>query len=415
MPEVVHSDAWATSLRQQTRGLVRGWTVEEARGKVRLKVRADGQPSESITLPFAWSASAAGDAYVRIRNIFKLVSAEGYSLKQAAEVADGKAPKLTEQQDWPGAVERFKQQKLQHGTTIKLATWLGKYAPVLTDAVELLTGRKPPTTPADLIDRCIRAWDPGSRTRQERARNLAQFLRYCVTREQFPAIWQPPADLKDHIGRKPADARSQKSDPISDQQIINLLASLPDDDAGRRWADAIRLIAELGLRPVELLHLDVRTDRRTGETYWWCSYEKRAGGGVTKPRRLQELPPVDDGGVVQQWNLKSRWHEGKIELPPLGMRNGAAESLANYLDRRPGWQAIRAEMEAHGQRLTPYSFRHGYSLRCHSVGTIPVGDIALVMGHSLAVHCSSYPWASDEGVSASFMKARESISTRRPL
>ena len=141
VPEVVHSDAWAASLRQQTRAIARGWTVEEARGKVRLKVRPEGMPSESLMLPFAWSAAAAGDAYVRIRNIYALMASDGLSLKQAAEVAAGKAPKLTEQQDWEGAVERFKQQKLQHGTVIKPATWEAKYAPVLTDAIELLTGQ----------------------------------------------------------------------------------------------------------------------------------------------------------------------------------------------------------------------------------------------------------------------------------
>ena len=409
MPEVVHSDAWAASLRQQTRGLARGWTVEEARGKVRVKVRPDGNPSESLTLPFPWSAAAAGDAYVRIRNLYALVQ-EGYSLKQAAMVAEGKAPKLTEQQDWHGAVDRFKDQKLHHGTVIKPATWEAKYAPVVSDAVALLTGPKPPTTPADLIDRCIRKWDPGSRTRQERARNLAQFLRYCVAREQFPVIWQPPVDLKEHIGRKPADARSQKSDPITDQQIIDLLAALPDDEPGRRWSDAIKLIAELGLRPVELLHLNVRTDPKTGELYWQCSYEKRAGGGVTKPRRLQEMPLRDEQGIQQKWDLKVRWNQDQIELPPLGMRNGVAEAVANYLDRQAGWKSLRAQMELAGKRLTPYSFRHGYSLRCHSVGVIPVGDIALAMGHSLAVHCSSYPWAHEEGAAAAFARARKAIS-----
>ncbi len=408
MPEVVHSDAWATSLRQQTRALARGWTVEEARGKVRLKVRADGKPSESITLPFAWSAAGAGDAYVRMRNLYALVQ-EGYSLKQAALVADGKAPKLTEQQDWPGALERFKQQKLSHGTVIKPATWEAKYLPVLSDAVALLTGRKPPTTPAELIDRCIRSWDPGSRTRQERARNLAQFLRYCVAREQVPAIWQPPIDLKDAIGRKPADARSQKSDPITDQQIINLIASLPDDAAGQRWADVIRLMAELGLRPVELLHLSVRTDPASGESYWWCSYEKRAGGGVTKPRRLYPLPLQGDDREVEQWNLLLRWKAGLIELPSLRSGNGAADAIATYLNRREGWRALRTQLESNGQRLSCYSFRHGYSVRGHQRG-IDNGSMALAMGHSIEVHCRSYPWASEAGASAAFMRAEQRIA-----
>jgi integrase len=404
VPEVVHSDAWATSLRQQTRGLARGWTVEEARGKVRLKVRPDGQPSESISLPFAWAAASAGDAYVRIRNLYALVQ-EGYSLKQAALVADGKAPKLTEQQDWPGAIERFKQQKLSHGTAIKPETWAAKYQPVLSDAVALLTSRKPPTTAAELIDRCIRAWDPGSRTRQERARNLAQFLRYCVSREQLPVIWQPPLDLKDAIGRKPASATSQKSDPITDQQIINLLASLPDDVAGKRWADVIRLMAELGLRPVELLHLSVRTDPKTSEPYWWCSYEKRAGGGVTKPRRLWPLPLLSADGTLQEWNLLQRWQARLIELPPLRAGNGAADAIATYLNRREGWRSLRAQLEAEGGRLTCYSFRHGYSVRGHQ-RDIDNGSMALAMGHSIEVHCRSYPWASELGATAAFERAQ---------
>jgi len=414
MPAVRRVQDWEKTLRGQVKGLAAGWSAKEDRGRVRIKIRIPGQPEQSVTLQRPWPKDfdSAGDAYVRVRSIYKLMASEGYNLKQAALVAEGKAPKLTEQQDWCGSMERFKDQKLHHGNVIKPDTWAAKYLPVLNDAVALLTGRKPPTTPADLIDRCIRSWDPGSRTRQERARNLAQFLRYCVVREQFPPIWQPPADLKDAIGRKPADARSQKSDPITDQQIINLIASLPDDAAGQRWADALRLLAELGLRPVELLHLSVRTDPKTKELYWHCSYEKRAGGGVTKPRRLQEMPLRDEQGMQHQWDLKVRWKKERIDLPPLGMRNGAAEAVANYLDRQSGWKSLRAQMESAGKRLTPYSFRHGYSLRCHSVGVIPVGDIALAMGHSLAVHCSSYPWAHEEGAAASFDRARTPAKTR---
>jgi integrase len=406
MPAVVRAEDWEKTLRGQVKALATGWSVKEDRGRIRLKIRQPGLPEQSVTLQKPWPKDfdGAGDAYIRIRNIYKLMAAEGYSLKQAALVADGKAPKLIEQLDWLGAVERFKQQKLDHGTVIKLPTWEAKYGPVLSDAVAMLASSKPPTTPADLIDRCIRKWDPGSRTRQERARNLAQFLRYCVTREQFPAIWQPPIDLKDHIGRKPADARSQKSDPITDQQIINLLASLPDDDAGRRWADAIRLMAELGLRPVELLHLSVRIAPKTKELYWHCSYEKRAGGGVTKPRRLFPLPPCSDDGRRVQWNLLQRWQARLIKLPPLGSGNGVADSIATYLNRRDGWKALRADLVVNSQRLSCYSFRHSYSVRGHQLG-IDNGSMALAMGHSIEVHCRSYPWATEPGTAAAFERA----------
>ena len=405
MPKVRNLDHWAIAFREQVRQLGHGWTVRESpkSGRVMLKVR--GATEEAVTLAFPWAASAAADAQARVRNIYTLVQ-QGYTLKQAAMVAEGKAPKLTEQQDWPGAIERFKEQKLRHGNAIKSDTWDAKYQPVLTDAIAELMGRKPPTTPAELIDRCINHWAPGSRTRQERARNLCQFLRYAVTREQMPVIWQPPLDLKDAIGRKPATATSQKADPLTDQQISNLLASLPDDAAGQRWADVIRLMAELGLRPVELLHLSVRTDQKTGEAYWHCSYEKRAGGGVTKARRLFPLPLRQDDGDFVQWDLLQRWQDKLIELPPLGSGNGVADSIATYLNRREGWRSLRAELEAGGKRLSCYSFRHSYSLRCHQTNVIPVGEIALAMGHSIEVHCRSYPWSSEAGAAAAFARAR---------
>ena len=366
---------------------------------------SDGQ-AQRVTLPFAWSEADAGRAYVRILNIYKLVAEKGYTLKQAALVAEGKAPKLTEQQDWPGALERFKQRKLQHGTAIKPATWEAKYLPVLTDAVAMLASSKPPTTPAELIDRSISKWEPGSRTRQERARNLAQFLRHCVNREQFPVIWQPQTDLKEAIGRKPATATSQKSDELSDQQIIDLIDSLPKDDAGRRWADALKLLAELGLRPIELLHLSIKTDAKTKERFWWCGYEKRSGGGVTKARRLFPLALQADDGTLQEWKLLERW---PLVLPPLQSGNGAADAIGSYLNRREGWKGLRAEQEAAGKRVSVYAFRHSYSLRGHQRPPLDSGSMALAMGHSIEVHCRSYTWASESTASAAFMRAAQMI------
>ena len=393
---------WHESLQADVRALAVGWSIKERKGKAFLRVRLPEQTEASVTLPFEWTQSNKGDINARVRNIFALAQ-KGYTLRQAAEVAAGKAPKPIEQLDWQGALERFKGQKISHGNTIAPATWESKYNPVLADAIEYLTGLDQPTSPAELIDRCIKRWEPGSRTRQERARNLCQFLRHCISREQMPAIWQPPSDLKDHIGRKPANATSQKSDPITDEQIITLLASLPDDDAGMRWTDAIKLITELGLRPIELLFLQVKKDPKTKEPYWWCSYEKRTGGGVTKPRRLFPLPLID-GGKHVEWDLLNRWKNKKIYLPSLISGNGAADAIATYLNRRGGWKTLKAESEAMGERVSCYSLRHSYSVRGHQRG-IDNGSMALAMGHSIEVHCRSYPWATEAGTAAAFARA----------
>lgn len=77
-----------------------------------IEVRPPEGIAQRITLAFQWTEAEAARAYVRILNIYKLVTVEGYSLKQAAEIAAGKAPKLIEQLDWTGALERFKDQKV---------------------------------------------------------------------------------------------------------------------------------------------------------------------------------------------------------------------------------------------------------------------------------------------------------------
>jgi integrase len=412
MPAIRHAEPWAHALRTSVRtSTAEGWSISEFRGRVRLEVRQPGRPKQTTFLPFDWAKGSVGDVLTRARNIYVLM-AEGHTLKGAAEIADGKAPKPVA--DWAGAVERFKVQKLQHGRTLKPTTWARCYQPVLTDAVALLTGHRPPSNPADLIDLAIRKWEPGSRMRQIRAQSLAQFLRHCVEREHFPALWLPPSDLGSHVGSKASQtATTQKGDPLTDQQIINLLSSLPIDSAGCRWADAIRLMSELGLRPIELLFLTIKTDPATGRLYWWCTYRKRSGGGDTLPRRVHPLPLVDSDGIPQRWNLLQRWQAGLIDLPPLSSGNGAGDAIATYLGRQPGWRSLRAVMAEKGERAVPYSFRHSYSLRGHLRG-IDAGSVALSMGHSFEVHCRSYPWASASGAAEAFERANAALAVTTP-
>jgi len=414
MPAIRRQESWSEALRTSVRSsTARGWNVYEFRGQARLELRQPGQPKQTVILPFDWTKASVGDVLTRVRNIYPLV-AEGHSLKAAAEIADGKAPKPV--MDWAGAVERFKQQKMEHGRAIKPVTWDHSYAPVLNDAVAALTSKRPPTSPADLVDQMIRHWATGSRMRQIRAQSLAQFLRYCVSRERFPAVWMPPTDLREHVGSRPTEELNRsKGDPVEDQQIINLLSSLPSDAAGQRWSDALQLLAELGLRPIELVHLSVQKDRSTGQPYWWCSYRKRSGGGDTEPRRVHPLPLVDAEGQVQRWNLLERWQAGLIELPPLTSGTGAGDALGTYLSRQPGWCSLKALLAANGERLVPYSFRHSYSLRGHLRG-IDAGSVALSMGHSFEVHCRAYPWASQSGTAAAFERANAALmaSDRAP-
>ena len=407
MPKVVLQEVWEQQLRAQVKDLGRGWSVQRDRDKVRLKYRPKDQKGQTYTLEspkYTWEKTKAGDIYTRIRNIYSLVKKDQYSLKQADEITGGIAPKLIEQLDWEGAKDRFKNQKINHGDTIKPITWKKKYEPVLTDAVNLLIQGKV-SNPEDLVDKCIEKWETGSRTRQIRAQNLKQFLDYCVQREKFPVAWLLTTSLIDHIGKKPKGKKVIKGDPISDQQIINLINSFPDSDLGNMWADAIRLISEFGLRPIEVLHLSVKKDRATGEEYFYCSYEKRSGGGTTEPRALHPLPLIDDQGVVQQWNLIDRWKAKLIKVPNLEDSN----ALKQYLNRTNYWKSLKAELEANNENLKPYSLRHSYSLRGH-LRDIDAGSMADAMGHSYECHCREYSWASKKTTKSAFDKALEKVA-----
>lgn len=384
--------------------------ARSVRGKVELQLRPR-QPGNRIVLPFDWCEADWGDCYVRIRNVFA-VAVQGYSLQEAASLTEAKAP--GSKRDWDAMNTAFEHWKTTAENGIKQATWDHDYKPVIEDAVALLKSRTPPLMAQPLMLACVDGWRTGSRMRKIRVRSLAQFLNYCHEQHHLPEAWAAPKNLKPLIGaEKPAEAVRRKAHAFSsDQQIIDLLASLPTESelerervAAVQWKNATMLMAELGLRPIELLHLKTRTDELTGDPYWWCTYRKKGGNGATEPRRIHPLPLMSADGEIQQWNLLERWRAGLITLPPLESCNGAGECWKTYFSRRPYWLSLRQQMqELEDKRLTSYSFRHTYSVRGTRRG-IDSGSMADSMGHSLQTHCLHYPWSEKTSTAQAFAAA----------
>ena len=402
MPKKKRKARWEETLREDVRSLARGWSVQEDKGKIRLKLRyVPNQKDQSITLPFAWAENLRKAATTRINNIYNL-TLEGHSLKAAAKIADGKAPKI--ERDWAACLTNFHRYKTEHENAITQKTFEHDYEKVIKDAVTLLESKDPPTTPADLIELCIRDWKPGTPTRKRRTNSLCQFLEYCVTRENAPVSWLPPKDRKTHIGRKAAKTKTQKKDPLTDQEILILIEDLQTTEAGNRWANALKLLTVYGLRPVEITHLHVKQTPK-GKKYLFCSYEKRSGGGITKPRRLEPLPIENT-----DWKLLPLLDAKIIELPKLSSEgNGVAEQIRKYLERRKCWTSLKEKVKARNEELGTYSFRHSYSVRGHKLG-IDSGSMASAMGHSLEVHCREYPWATTATTQSAFDRARKVAS-----
>ena len=239
----------------------------------------------------------------------------------------------------------------------------------------------------DLLNKVADGLEPGSRYRQQVVRQTAEFLRYATGTKAGkilnPDKWTPPDRCTDYIGEKKGE--DEKKDPpiyLSDDEILQLIESLAVEHQqkshaieAKKWQFALQLCATYGLRPVEILHLEIRRGKL------WSCYITRSGGGTGKERELVPFHPE----WAEKWDLVKRV-KNKEALP--NCTAGAGEAMGTYL-KRPRennyWLEIRKT-----KKVTPYSFRHSYSERLHEVYGMSNKDAADLMGHHEGVHISVY-------------------------
>ena len=409
---------WSKHFQKQVRTLAKevgleGLTVVKNGGRVQIKVRkSEGKKvisQETVMLPIPWAEQASGDAYTRVRNIARFMK-DGHTLKASANMAQNRAPKKGK--DWRKILKSFKDQKINFGTAISEATFNKQYLPPCEMVVEVMSKKNPPTNPRDLIDICVKDWKPESVSRKHRTRAIKQFLDHAVSRESVADIWTPPSDLKQHIGKaKPRDVINQKAAAFeSDIQILDFLETLPTDssykkdaEAATSWFNCFCLMAELGLRPIEINYLKVLFDPIEKEHFWQCTYIKKSGNGATEPRRIEPLPLIDRDGNEIKWNLLEKFRRNLLPLPE--KVNG--EAAGTYLKRRQSWKNLKELMQkTQGANITCYSFRHYYALRCH-LKLIDSGSASLSMGHSIEAHHRNYPYSKRSTTTKAFKRARE--------
>lgn len=390
---------WVQALRTLLRReLGPAWCVVEQRGKTKLNVRLDDGTRAYATLPISWEAASARAIQDAVEEVARLVR-KGRTLKAAVEIVSrtaerGAAAPAAARNDsshlllecWKG----FGDFKVSQSGQIKANTWKTVYARTEKRLMQVLHA----TDAKSLLEMAAAAWEPGSRSRQIALQHLSSMLRWGVEEGRLPAeAWEPPSQLNRFLGDR--SVKKEPRTPLDDEQILQLLAALPvdskhprDREAARRWSFAFQLMAAYGLRPVEIHHLRIETK---GKRRLWCDYCKRSGGGVTKPRTLRALHPEWE----KEWRLLERITAGEA-LPPAG--GGVAEAARRYLMRQPVWKPMAAA------GCTPYSFRHGWALRCHTQYPLISTRIAAeVMGHSPAVHSDVYgSWTDDRVIDDAF-------------
>ncbi len=405
---------WEIAIRVETahalsrKGCPRGWALTEHRGFARLNItaKAGGGKRRQIQLPIPWHfdhAKKIGEAVCRIDDDFS----SGIEPEQAAKKiaftsseqsgngsTTAQRTNLEQQIDWNDLIERYREYKIRSGE-IKESTWTRVHRHHMKLVLEAFATRQPPRSAPQLLDRLTLHWadKPGGRTRQIQMQATSALLRWAVAQGQLPATqWEPPTDLSPFVGR----SRSAKAvtTPLEVDHILALARALPDP----RWRLAFQLMAAYGLRPEELQHLQLRDGRL------WCTYEKVASRGKTKPRALRLLP-CDDWAA--DWKLAEQFCPG--DLPP--MRSGfCGNDIRQYLHRRPFWNKLRQDYEAKGEKLVPYSCRHGYAHRAHVICDLPPKVVAAAMGHSVQTHLAAYSrWCGDDVVDDAFAKAEQRL------
>jgi integrase len=238
-------------------------------------------------------------------------------------------------------------------------------------------------------------WADRPRSRELCVQALDRWLRFCVHDHGLPAgSWTlSERDSKRFRGRR---AEKRVKATLTDLEILQLVEATTHTG----WRNALMLLALYGLRPEELNHLQAREHPSTGDLMLFCSYRKTCGQHRGEARWLLPCPLINSHGESVTWQLPGLMKAGLLELPPLGTKY----ALQTYLRRQPLWHHLSQQAADRGEWLRPYAFRDSYSLRCHRLG-IESGAVAAAMGHSLAVHSSSYRWADEAQTALAFQQA----------
>jgi len=385
-----------------------GFSVVNDRGVVVLLFRSKGQPSQRVSMTgfdpeIRFREEDEERAITYIRQTYKLwAEADGDRtlkdcLKEVKSTSDVQ-PQAEEEVTWATIAAAMKEAKLDFGKKIQPQTWKTNWAPILDEAVRVLGRKNAPGDGYELLKAVLKNWAHAPTVQKECGRYLARFMEFAVRRYKVPRSWLITQADRDEL--IPKRTKKRKKAVLEDAEILDFIDLVQQENPA--WANLFRLLAQFGLRPVEIEHLTVVPDptSKTGEKVFYCAYEKVGGQEDTEPRYLRPMHfrrSEDDKPVL--WPLVEAWEAGTLKLPDLKAFNGHA--CNRYLHRKrngkpagPVQQRWKELIDKYAALPTEdwvrvYSLRDGFGVRCYREG-LDKTVIAAAMGHSAAVHERSY-------------------------
>jgi integrase len=403
--------AWISALRHLLKtehGY--GWSIREHRGKVQLTRRFEDGSRSSVSLDLPWDASCQTGVVNAIGEIRQRMEAQGLSLPEAYALIRSAPTSESGRLDWVVVVDQFlASREGRRMTTLRdLRTRMNRTLEVLEAAPRPRDGRSLMRAYAAAH---FGACPAGGVGRKRQLLDVAALLRFAVTRAGAPDRWLPPPAEEIEVLIGHADRHHEDSIPIKPEQLAALLDAL--QQAGKEELHlAVALVGLFGLRPAELGVL--RVDE--GRLYAGSVKRNARTLKVAKPERRVlplDLPGHDGEGTRAVALLES----GLVKLPAAirsqaaaGSYKGVGDAFRQLLDRFPFWQSMAAATPG----LTPYSLRHGYAWRGHKgyERSIPVRDLAALMGHNPATHHRHYgKWTDEAGLEEAVARATASSTT----
>jgi hypothetical protein len=402
MPKTTAGAAWEIGFRGAVRAALPGWTVSERAGRIQVRVRPAEGKAQSAVLPLDWSTGSL-DKTIRLLNRAAKIMASGQtdSLKDAITAAQGASTTMKPALNWPEVSDGLRSALIQGRNEILPKTWVMNYKPFVDEALGLLAAGKASDGHA-LLKLTLRKWEGKPPSRAACCIALRNLTDHAIARHHAARCWQITAlDIKELRGKA---AKRRRKATLSDTELQFLIGGIESRNPG--WANVIRLLTLLGLRPIELQHL-VPNRKEDGSLGLWCSYEKTCGSSQTEQRQLEPCWLQDIDGSPIRWKVIEQFHAGRLELP-LGNDGKPRKLNGHYVEQflriQPEWAELKTTCADRGEWLRGYSFRDSFSLRCHRQ-KIELGAICAAMGHNIEAHGRAYRWESATTTSAAFAAA----------
>lgn len=406
MPEPSTPEDWVLRLRALIKVEIgRGWTVKEVRGKVQLTQRLEDGSRSSVVLTLDWKPSRISKVLLAVQDIRETMTEQGVGL-QAAAIESGYAKATAEAAvvttdgkrsvDWAAMVDRFLESKADRRETTKRDLRLR-----LERFKKTIQGKPCPRDGKSLMRRYakdhLQRLALGGQGRKRNLKDIAAFLTFAC-KHGAPERWMPlqGEDLQDLIGYSDRASADELTPPVLPDQLAGFLDHLEAAGKSELWL-AVALVGLYGLRPAELGALKVKGDRL------WVANVKRNKQTMRKPVADRLVLPLDLPGREGEGDRALKLYSSELVQLPAAIRTQIAkkrdsdhndgfkaigDAFRQLLDREPYW----ASMAAATSGLTPYSLRHGYAWRgAKSYSrSIPIRDLAALMGHNPATHHKHY-------------------------